>query len=47
MPLEDLGVIPHDLHKMTKDDVFNGNIDLINHAASGLEVTCIQDIPSC
>jgi hypothetical protein len=33
-PLEDLGVIPDYIHKMTKDDVLNGNIDLINDAAS-------------
>jgi C-terminal processing protease CtpA/Prc len=43
MPLEDLGVIPDaslyvvestNVHKMTKEDLLNGNIDLINHAAS-------------
>lgn len=34
MPLEDLGVIPGYKHDMTKDDVLNGNVDLINHAAS-------------
>lgn len=34
MPLEDLGVIPDEMHKMTKDDVLDGNVDLINHAAS-------------
>jgi hypothetical protein len=43
MPLEDLGVIPNasvydnksaDVHKMTKQNVLNNNIDLINHAAS-------------
>ena len=43
MPLEDLGVIPDasqydsesaDIHKMTKQDVLNDNIDLINHASS-------------
>jgi hypothetical protein len=43
MPLEDLGVIPDaslyvakstDVHKMTKEDLLNDNIDLINHAAS-------------
>jgi hypothetical protein len=42
MPLEDLGVIPDasfydakstDIHKMTKQDLLNDNIDLINHAA--------------
>ncbi len=34
MPLEDLGVVPDHKHAMTKDDILNGNIDLINHAAS-------------
>jgi C-terminal processing protease CtpA/Prc len=34
MPLEDLGVVPDYKHDMTKDDVLNGNVDLINHAAS-------------
>lgn len=34
MPLEDLGVIPDYKHDMTKEDVLNGNVDLINHAAS-------------
>jgi hypothetical protein len=43
MPLEDLGVIPDaslyvgestDVHKMTKEDLLNDNVDLINHAAS-------------
>jgi Peptidase family S41 len=34
MPLEDLGVIPDYMHKMTKDDVLNGNVDLIDNAAS-------------
>lgn len=43
MPLEDLGVIPDasqyvigatDVHKMTKEDILNGNVDLITRAAS-------------
>ena len=33
MPLEDLGVVPDHKHEMTKEDILNGNIDLINHAA--------------
>jgi Peptidase family S41 len=32
MPLEDLGVIPDKTHKITKDDVFKDNSDLIAHA---------------
>jgi C-terminal processing protease CtpA/Prc len=31
--LEDLGVTPDKRHDMTKNDVLNGNVDLINHAA--------------
>jgi hypothetical protein len=38
MPLEDLGVIPDAVHKMTENDVFHNNVDLINHAASLLKV---------
>jgi len=33
MLLEDLGVIPDEIHQMTKDDVLNGNVDLIARAA--------------
>jgi len=33
-PVEDLGVAPDEIHWMTKNDVLNGNVDLINHAAS-------------
>jgi hypothetical protein len=34
VPIEDLGVVPDDFHKMTKNDVLNNNVDLINHAAA-------------
>lgn len=34
VPLEDLGVIPDELHGMTRDDILNENVDLIEHAAS-------------
>lgn len=35
MPLEDLGVIPkHPIHQMTKNDLLNKNVDLIEKAAS-------------
>lgn len=34
MPLEDLGVKPDIMHKMTKSDLLKDNTDLINHAAS-------------
>ena len=33
VPIEDLGVVPDEIHKMTKNDVLNNNVDLINHAA--------------
>ncbi|HEY0385570.1 MAG TPA: S41 family peptidase, partial [Pyrinomonadaceae bacterium] len=33
VPVEDLGVLPDDIHPMTRDDVLEGNVDLINHAA--------------
>jgi hypothetical protein len=32
-PLEDLGVVPDHVHHMTRNDVLNGNEDLISHAA--------------
>lgn len=32
MPIEDLGVVPDFVHKMTKNDALEGNVDLINHA---------------
>jgi hypothetical protein len=31
-PLEDLGVVPDRLHRMTLDDILNGNPDLLDHA---------------
>ncbi|MEM7311976.1 MAG: S41 family peptidase [Planctomycetota bacterium] len=33
-PVEDLGVVPDHLHQMTRADVLNENVDLIEHAAS-------------
>ena len=36
VPLEDLGVSPDANHRMTKNDVLNGNVDLINQAAAML-----------
>lgn len=36
LPLEDYGVEPNERHFMTRDDVLNGNVDLINHAAEML-----------
>jgi hypothetical protein len=37
VPLEDLGVVPDKIHRMTKDDLFKDNVDLIAHAASLLK----------
>jgi hypothetical protein len=34
VPLEDLGVIPDDIHQMTRDDLLSSNKDLIEKAAS-------------
>jgi C-terminal processing protease CtpA/Prc len=31
-PVEDLGVQPHELHDMTRDDLLEGNRDLLDHA---------------
>jgi C-terminal processing protease CtpA/Prc len=36
MPVEDLGVIPDERHFMTKNDLLNDNVDLINKAGSML-----------
>jgi uncharacterized protein (DUF779 family) len=35
-PVEDLGIIPDERHYMTRDDILNGNVDLINKAGSML-----------
>jgi C-terminal processing protease CtpA/Prc len=35
-PVEDLGVIPEERHFMTRDDLLNGNVDLINKAGAML-----------
>ena len=34
VPLEDLGVTPDERYFMTRDDLLNGNVDLIAHAAT-------------
>jgi hypothetical protein len=33
LPLEDIGVIPDEIHQLTHNDLMNGNPDLINEAA--------------
>lgn len=35
-PVEDLGVVPEERHYMTREDILNSNIDLINKAGSML-----------
>lgn len=37
MPVEDIGVVPDEIHEMTRDDLLGGNADLINHAAALLK----------
>jgi Peptidase family S41 len=37
VPLEDLGVIPDKIHRMTRDDLFKDNVDLIADAAALLK----------
>ena len=37
VPLEDLGVTPDERYFMTRDDLLNGNVDLIAYAAKLLE----------
>ena len=44
MPLEDLGVKPDITHKMTKADLLNSNMDLINHAASIIAQMPVHDL---
>ena len=31
-PVEDLGVVPDERHFMTRDDIMEGNVDLLNRA---------------
>jgi hypothetical protein len=52
-PLEDLGVVPDEIHRMTKNDLLNNNEDLIERTASilaglpvrklAVEVTTLRD----
>ena len=43
-PLEDLGVVPDFLHNMTRQDLLNHNIDLINRAAEILSEMPIRQL---
>jgi hypothetical protein len=43
-PVEDLGVIPDVRHKMTKDDVLNGNVDLLARAGQELSAMPVRKL---
>jgi hypothetical protein len=42
--VEDLGIVPDEIHHMTKDDVLNGNVDLINKAGGILAAMPVQSL---
>jgi hypothetical protein len=42
--VEDLGVIPDAVHRVTKRDVLNGNVDLINRAGEILATLPVQTV---
>jgi hypothetical protein len=44
VPIEDLGVVPDEIHKMTRNDVLKNNVDLINHAAELLAVMPVFEL---
>lgn len=44
IPLEDLGVKPDHLHRMTQDDVLSNNKDLIDRACKLLQSTASDDV---
>ncbi len=43
-PVEDLGVVPDFLHNMTRQDLLNHNIDLINRAANILQQMPVRQL---
>lgn len=43
-PVEDLGIIPNKQHPMTRDDLLNDNVDLINEAASLLAAKPVRQL---
>ena len=43
-PVEDLGVVPDSIHLMTKNDVLDGNVDLINAAGRVLAAQPIRKL---
>ena len=44
IPIEDLGVEPDHLHVMTREDLLNGNVDLISRAGSILAGREVYDL---
>ena len=43
-PVEDLGIVPDFLHDMTRQDLLNHNIDLINRAAEILKEMPVRQL---
>lgn len=43
-PVEDLGVKPHETHRMTKADLLDGNVDLLNKAGALLAALPVRRI---
>ena len=43
-PLEDLGVVPDSLHAMTKRDLLEANLDLINQAGDLLKQMPVREL---
>lgn len=41
-PVEDLGVVPDELHRLTRDDLLNGNVDLIDRAGEILSNALVR-----
>lgn len=44
VPLEELGVIPNQRYRMSKADLLNGNVDLINYAAQLLSQKTVRQL---
>jgi hypothetical protein len=43
-PVEDLGVVPDHLHRMTRDDLLNGNVDLLDRAGALLAALPVREL---
>lgn len=44
VPIEDLGIVPEKIHPLTKNDVLNNDIDLINEAAEMLSLMPVYSL---